>query len=175
MANEHPNGERLTALLGGLRLFPEDRRAAARDVAIAVMAITAVIVLLDAWLMRSHLPQKYVDFYTSPLVPRMFVVCLFALGEEIKYRLLLMTALVVLASAVRIRLTASWFWAIIALSQLANVYPLVIEDPFYGALRYWAVGSVWGWLYWKRGWMSAAAGHGLSHLLLDPLLLVVLR
>jgi membrane protease YdiL (CAAX protease family) len=166
---------RIKPLLGGLSLFPEDKRAAARDVTIAVLAVAAVIVLLDAWLFRSHLPQKYVDFYTSPLVPRMFAVCAFALGEEIKYRLLLLTALVVLASAARIRLTASVFWAIIALSQFANVWALVLDDPLYGTLRYWAVGSVWGWLYWRRGWISAAIGHGVSHLLLDPLLLTALR
>lgn len=165
----------MTPLLVGLRLVPQDKQASLRDGAIAVLAVTAFIVALDVWLFRSHLPQKYVDFYTSPLVPRMFVVCAFALGEELKYRLVLMTALVVLASAARIRLTASWFWAIIALSQLANVYALVLDDPLYATLRYWAVGSVWGWLYWKRGWITAAAGHGVSHLLLDPLLLVALR
>lgn len=165
----------MTPLLAGLRLVPQDKQASLRDGAIAVLAVTAFIVALDVWLFRSHLPQKYVDFYTSPLVPRMFVVCAFALGEELKYRLVLMTALVVLASAARIRLTASWFWAIIALSQLANVYALVLDDPLYATLRYWAVGSVWGWLYWKRGWITAAAGHGVSHLLLDPLLLVALR
>jgi hypothetical protein len=29
---------------------------------------------------------------------------------------------------------------------------------------------VWGWLYWRHGFVSALLGHGLCHLLLDPAL-----
>jgi hypothetical protein len=51
----------------------------------------------------------------------------------------------------------------------------VLHDPVYASLRYLAVGSVWGWLYWRHGWVSALIGHGAAHLVLDPLLLVGLR
>lgn len=51
----------------------------------------------------------------------------------------------------------------------------VFADPLYATLRYWLVGAVWGWLYWRHGFLAALAGHGLSHLLLDPLLLRALQ
>lgn len=158
-----------------LQLRPESRRAAAGAILLAVLGVAAAIVGLDGWLFRGHLPQDYVEFYTGPLSPRTFVVCAFAMMEEVKYRLLLMTALVVLARLMRVPLTPAVLWGIIVIAQFANVHALVLDDPLYATLRYWAVGCVWGWLYWRHGWLSALLGHGVSHLALDPLLLVALK
>jgi hypothetical protein len=62
----------------------------------------------------------------------------------------------------------------IILSQFANVWAFVVAEPIYGSLRYWLVGCVWGWLYWKHGFVTAAAAHGACHLLLDPALKLTL-
>lgn len=166
---------RTARLFGGLRLTPRNRRKAAIATVLAVLGVTMFIVSIDGWLFRAHLPGSYVDLYTSPLVPRMFIICGMALVEEVKFRLLLMTGLVALASVLRIRPTAPLFWAVIVIAQFANVWPWVLNDPLYASLRFWAVGCVWGWLYWKHGWLSAAAGHGVNHLLIDPLLLLALK
>ena len=162
-------------LPGGLRITAPQPGAAGRAVALAVLGVTIFVVLLDGWLFRRHLPAGYVAFYTGPLVPRIFVMSLLACVEELKFRLLLMTALVALAALVRRKPPAAWFVAIILAAQFANVWTLVLGDPLYASLRYWAVGCVWGWLYWRHGWLSALVGHGTAHVLLDPALLWALR
>jgi hypothetical protein len=62
----------------------------------------------------------------------------------------------------------------IILSQLANVFPLLLDTPVYSLLRFWLVGSVWGWLYFRHGWLTAAVAHPLTHPVMDPLLRLTL-
>jgi hypothetical protein len=157
-----------------LRLLPGDWRAAAIAVALSVAVVTAFIVVLDCFLFRAHLPDSYVSFFTGPLTPRLQVICVLAAYEEVKYRLLLMTALCVAVAVLWKRTPPGWcFVLIIIAAQFANVggYILSHSDPAYNSLRYLAVGSVWGWLYWKHGWLSALVGHSSTHIFLDPLLL----
>lgn len=161
-------------LPGGLRITAPHPGAAARGVVLAVLGVTLFVVVLDGWLLRRHLSADYLAFYTGPLVPRMLAMSLLACIEELKFRLLLMTALVALASLVRRKPPACWFVAIIVAAQFANVWALVLADPLYASLRYWAVGCVWGWLYWRHGWLAALVGHGAVHLMLDPALLLAL-
>ena len=161
-------------LLSGLRLLPADWRRAAVALAACLFGVTAFIALLDAALFRDSLPPDYVATFTSALTPRMLQNCLLAALDEIKFRLLLMTALVMLLSWWRGQLSPAWFIAIIVAVQFANVWGVVIALPLYGALRFWAVGCVWGWLYWRHGWLTALAGHSAVHLLLDPVLLYLL-
>ena len=161
-------------LSGGLTLRPPDWRAAGIAVVFAIAAVTASILVLDGLLFRQHLAPDYVRFFTSPLIPRLPLFWLLVAFEELGYRLLLMTVLVAGQKLLFGKLTPASFIAAIVLSQLANVGVLVLADPVYATLRYWAVGCVWGWLYWKHGWLAAVAGHAGSHLLLDPLLMQVL-
>jgi hypothetical protein len=157
-----------------LRFLPSDWRAAAIAVALSIAAVTALILILDCFLFRAHLPANYVAFYTSPLTPRLQAICVFAAFEEVKFRLLLMTALYVVVAAFLKRTPPAWcFVLIIVAVQWANVgaYILNNPDPAYTLLRSLAVGCVWGWLYWKHGWLSALIGHSSTHIFLDPLLL----
>lgn len=145
-------------------------------VALSIAGVTAFIVLLDCVLFRTHLPSSYVRFYTSPLMARLPPICILAIFEEIKYRLLVMTVMSICVAVILRKPPPSWcFVFIIIFAQFANVGGLVLQDPAYASLRYLAVGSVWGWLYWRHGWTSALIGHAATHLLLDPLLLVGLR
>ena len=153
---------------------PPDWRAAGIAVVFAIAAVTASILVLDGLLFRQHLAPDYVRFFTSPLIPRLPVLSLIAAIDEFRYRLLLMTAIVALQKLVFGKLSAATFIAAIVISPFVNVGSLVLADPVYATLRYWAVGCVWGWLYWKHGWLAAVAGHAGSHLLLDPLLMQVL-
>lgn len=161
-------------LPGGLAMLPSDRRQAVLATAGAIAGVSLFVAVLDGWLFRGHLPAAYVDFYRSALLPRSLDMGLLAALEEVKYRLLVMTGLAALASVLGVRLNAVAFTAIILLAQFINVGALVVADPLYATLRYWLVGSVWGWLYWRHGWLSALAGHSICHLVLDPLLLIAL-
>lgn len=156
--------------LGGLRLLPANPRLAFRDGCAAVFAVTAAVLLLDVVVFRRSLTEDYVTFYTAPLWPRTLEMGIKAVEEEIIYRLGLMSALVFALNLVRGRVAPGNFWAAIICSQLVLVWPSIVEFPLWGSLRFWAVGCVWGWLYWKRGWVTSAVGHGVVHFLLDPIL-----
>lgn len=165
----------LLPLLSGLRLLPKDWNAAAKTIFASIAGVTLFILILDGILFRRSLPADYVAFYTSALIPRVIVVAILASLEEVKFRLLLMTAAVMIASSLwRRPLPPLAFIAIILACQFANVGGLVVADPLYSSLRYWAVGSVWGLLYWRHGWAAALIGHAATHFILDPLLMVVL-
>ena len=158
-------------LASGLRLWPDDLPAACRAVAASVVGVTAFILILDAIVFRRVLPADYVTTYTSPLLPRTLLACFGAGVEEVIFRLVGMTAIVVALCFWRRPVPAAGFVAAILLSQLANVLPIVLAYPLWGTLRFWAVGSLWGFLYWRHGWAAALVAHGTIHLLLDPLLL----
>jgi hypothetical protein len=159
-----------------LRLLPSDWKRATIAIGFSIVGVTAFIVLLDCVLFRAHLRPDYVRFYTSPLIPRTPAICLLAIFEEIKFRLLIMTMLALAVTAIWRKTPPTWCFAIIIIcAQFANVSAVVVQDPTYASLRYLAVGSVGGWLYWRYGWVSALVGHATTHILLDPLLLVGLR
>jgi hypothetical protein len=158
----------------GLHLLPRDWRKAFKAIAASIVGVTLFIVALDLLFWRTLQPS-YVALFTSPLMPRMIVMCVLAALEELKYRLFLMTLLAVLLSRGTGRLSPVMWASIIILAQLANVGAAVFATPLYASLRYLAVGSVWGWLYWRHGWVSGLIGHAACHLLLDPLLLLALR
>ncbi|WP_395334930.1 hypothetical protein WBP06_24695 [Novosphingobium sp. BL-8H] len=155
----------------GLRLFPKDRTAALVATVSSVVSVTLFVLLLDGLLFRRALPEGYEALFTTPLLPRMLFSATGSMLEEIQYRLLLTTALVVLASAIARRpLSPLAMVLIIGGVQLFNAWIPVSHYPVYGTLRYWLVGCVWGLLYWRHGFLAALAGHGAVHLLLDPAL-----
>ena len=160
-------------LPGGLRLFPEDRSAAVRAGILAVLTACLLAALSD-WAMRDVLPPIYRDHYTGPLWPRTLWISLTAMREELVYRLGLQSVLAALPALLGRTTGPRWMIAAIVLAQLANIGMLAFASPPYGLIRFWLVGCIWGWLYWKHGFATALAGHGASHLLLDPLLLVAL-
>lgn len=164
----------LTYSSGGLTLRPADTRRAIRDCAFAIIAVTAMIVLLDGAFYRDLLPSDYVTLYTAPLWPRTPMISLIAIGEELRFRLILMTAMFALGVLVRGRVSVGWAVAAIMLCQIANVGPLLLTDPIYGVFRWWLPGIAWGWLYWRHGWFAAVSAHGSTHLLMDPILRLAL-
>lgn len=164
------SGFGLKAYLSGLQLRPPNARAAAKAVVYSIAAVTIFVVALDAVIFRSALPSWYETYFTSSLVPRTLVMCVSAAIEEVEYRLLGMTALVILFTAWRGKLSPTTLLVAILLPQLAGVWPVFADHPLYAALRFWAVGGVWGWLYWRHGWYAALIGHSATHLVLDPLL-----
>ena len=158
---------------GGLGIFAPNPRHAALAVAVSIAGTAAFIAVLDLWLFRGHLPNGYVQFYTSPLWPRLPAICAECIFEDVKYRLLLMTTLVALITALRRKQSPALLILAMAVAvQFVNVAPLVVAYPAYGPLRYWAVGTTWGWLYWRHGLLAAMAAHAGTHLLLDPILLI---
>lgn len=94
--------------------------------------------------------------------------------EELLYWLGLQTLLAALPLLVRRQSGTGWMIAAIVLAQLANAGAWAFAVPPWGMVRFWLVGCIWGWLYWRHGFATALVAHGASHLLLDPLLLAVI-
>lgn len=160
-------------LPGGLRLLPA-RWNAALTAAIFAVALACLVVAACDWLARDQLSRDYIAHYTSPLWPRTGAISLTAMKEELIYRLGLQTALCALPALFGRKAGPRWMVAAILLAQLANVGALALYLPPYGLVRFWLVGCIWGWLYWRHGFVTALAAHGVSHFALDPLLLLVL-
>jgi hypothetical protein len=169
---------------GGLRLAPADWRQALSAIGLCILGVTILIVLVDCVLFRATLPAPYIAFFAGPHLGVRIATYLALSGiDEVEYRLFLMTSLVV-AGGLLWRdadgdIPAGVFVAAILLSQIAYVLlklpaPHGGVDVLYDALRYFAVGLVWGWLYWRHGWLSAVAGHAGTHIVLQPTLLVLL-
>lgn len=116
----------------------------------------------------------------EPLAARLLLHARGALLDEIAYRLIALTALAwALASLVKWRVPGV-HWAAIVLTALM-VYPLgnmayfrALDPGALTVLRELALhggaGVVWGWLYWRHGWLSGLTGHIAAHLSLQPLL-----
>lgn len=160
----------VSARTGGLKLVPRDWRAALVAALACVAGVTLWSVLLNSVIFKGALPTGYRDYFTAPLWPRMALVAAQALTEELVYRLVLMTGLVMLGVRLFGRLTVPWAILSIATAQWACIWPFVIAVPVYGSLYFWLNGCIWGWLYWRHGWMTAALAHCSIHLVLDPLL-----
>ena len=165
---------RTLANVGDLRLLPPQPRKALIAVIGCIAVVTSFILVLDGVVFRSSLQLGYVRFFTQPLFPRMPLLMVLAVTDEMKFRLVLMSVLFVLIAAWRGKVAFGWAIAAIVLSQFVNSAAAVLDDPLYSILRYWAVGCVWGWLYWRHGWLAAVIGHAATHLVLDPALLIVL-
>lgn len=140
---------------------------------IAVLVVCLLVALSD-FVMRDTLPTVYRDRYTSPLWPRTWLISLTAMREELLYRLGLQSLLVALPLLLGRKTGPHWMLAAIVLAQLANVGLLALVWPPYGLIRFWLVGCIWGWLYWKHGFVSALVGHAIVYFLLNPLLLLVM-
>ena len=137
--------------------------------------------LADATVFRSAVPEvQHVLLTQFTLAQRLARFVPGALFDEVEYRLIGLTGLAwLLARLTRLRGPAL-LWPAILLTAFV-VYPL-------GAMGYFrqldwhgltlarelalhgAAGTLWGWLYWRHGWLAGVTGHIASHLALQPLL-----
>jgi hypothetical protein len=169
-------------LVGGLRFWPKDWRAAV-IVTVACMVSVAALVVFTDWAFRPILSPGYVAVFGGPNLPRRILAYMAgAVGEETVFRLLLMSGLVAVGNLLWRGDGASrpaLFVAAIAIAQAANVLPKLTEpsspaEVVYDVLRFYVPGLVWGWLYWRHGFLAALTAHPACHLILQPALLLVL-
>ena len=103
-----------------------------------------------------------------------------ALANETLFRLGIMTAVAIL---IRTTSKKAPVWAPYVIGVLAAqlLYVATFNIPStgiewaYTILRIYVPGILWGGLYWRYGWLTAALAHAGCHLLLCPLLYWVLR
>jgi hypothetical protein len=137
--------------------------------------------IADAWLFASAVPRVQHEMLAS--VPTLSRIALFARGalfDEVEFRLIALTGLAWLIAR-----TTGWrdgraVWSAILLVALV-LYPLGTWG-YFGALDWSGLtvtrelllhggaGVLWGWLYWRHGWLAGVTGHVAAHLSLQPLL-----
>ncbi len=166
-----------------LRLLPSNPAKAAGAVVAAITGVTLLIVALDCWIYRATLPAGTVAFFTGqPLWRRALVDAAGSVGEEAGARLVIMTLLVVVGAVFWRgrdgRPHTAVFIAAIMIADLIDCLrvpaPVGVGGYVYDALRYYTPGLVWGWLYWRHGWVSAAVAHFGIHLTFEPAIFYLL-
>ena len=169
-------------LIGGLRFWPKDWRAAIVFTAVCTVSVATLVVFTD-WAFRPILSPAYVAFFGGPNLPRRILTYMAgAAGEEAVFRLLLMSGLVAVGNLLLRGDGAAkpaLLVAAITLAQAANILPKLTEpssaaEVVYDVLRFYVPGLVWGWLYWRHGFLAAMIAHPACHLILQPALLLVL-
>jgi len=170
----------LCARRAGLLLVPRTvRHALRRPLAVALGAAVAVA-LIDGFVFRAILPADYVASMTAvSKADRLLYFMLRAFNEEILYRLFLMSLLAwgfgLIWRDEGNRPATGAYWAAIVMAQVVNIamnvpLPATPILCLYDIVRYICPGVVWGYLYWRHGFTSAALAHVATHAFLQPVL-----
>lgn len=165
----------------GLGVLP---RQGLRSLGLALLAgllFGAWMALADATVFTGAIPEVQRLMVAQMSAPER--IAWFARGallDEVIYRLIGLTGAVwCLALVTRLRGAALMWPAILLVALVA--YPAGTWD-YFSALEpsaltaarelalHGAAGVLWGWLYWRHGWLSAVTGHVAAHLSLQPLL-----
>ena len=132
-------------------------------------------------LFRPVLHPDYALMFTAiPLSARLTAFMLRAFNENIMYRLFLGSILAWALGRVWRRPDGGpadgAFWCAFALSQAINVWinvtsqaALSVAAVAHDALRYFAPGMLWSWLFWKRGFQANEIASTSVHLVFQPL------
>ena len=137
----------------------------------------------DASVFRTVVPSSaHILVTTVPMPERILTSVLSAASAEVVLRLMCMTAIVV-GFVTIFGPRRGCYWGAIGVVSLV-AYPLwdyayfasLIITPL-GAIRefalHFAATGLWGWLYWRHGFLAALMAHCTSHLALQPLLSVL--
>jgi hypothetical protein len=145
------------------------------------LAFGAYMALADHTVFAGAVPEvQRLTLAHNPLPERLLFFTRGALLDELDYRLVALTAIAWGLASLARGTGSKLHWAAIALTALI-VYPLgnwnyfrALDPLAMTILRevalHGAAGVLWGWLYWRHGWLSGLTGHVCAHLALQPLL-----
>ncbi len=155
---------------------------------VAAIAAAVYVAAVDGVVFRATLPTSYVYFFeTTGLRDRLIYFMLRAFNENVIYRLFVFSSLFYLISRIKgahpndtsIDLPPALIWCAIVVAQMLNIGanvaalspdPLSFAALFYDAVRYVAPGVLWGWLYWRFGFLTAEVASVGCHIFLQPAL-----
>ncbi|MGB8423359.1 hypothetical protein [Paraburkholderia sp.] len=172
----------------GLRLAAHDL---GHPIAVALgigLLVALYVATVDLIVFRHLLPPSYVAYFSGhPLSERMLYFMLRAFNENILYRLFFMSTvlwgmgLVWRNSQGHIPKAAYWIAIILAqtipmLLNEAPFYPPYLTPIFllYVLVRFILAGILWGFLYWRYGFVTAEMAHVSTHIFLQPIMGYVL-
>jgi hypothetical protein len=150
-------------------------------IALAIgLAFGVYMTLADTTVFATAVPAfQHEEIATTPAITRVAVFVWVALKAEIVLRLVLMTVIVAMLQGTE--KPGDWcYWAAI-LFVAAVAYP-IYDSRYFAALTWTPLGAarelalhftatvLWGWLYWRHGFLAAVTGHCAAQLTLQPLL-----
>ncbi|MFL9863604.1 hypothetical protein PQR67_05420 [Paraburkholderia fungorum] len=172
----------------GLRLAAHDL---GRPVVVAFsigLLVAVYVATVDLIVFRQLLPPDYVAFFAGhPLSERLVYFMLRAFNENIFYRLVFMSTMLWGMGLVwrdsRGQIPNAAYWIAIILAQAIPM--LLNEAPFYPShltaafllyvvAHFILTGILWGFLYWRYGFVTAEIAHVSTHIFLQPVMGYVL-
>jgi hypothetical protein len=146
--------------------------------------VAAGVAIVDGFLFRGFLSTDYVQiFSTVGLVGRLLYFMPRAYNENLIYRWCVMSTLIWIIGSLwhdaHHRPADGAYWLGIVLAQVINISINVVassHEPvtpgllFYDGVRYIVPGVIWGYLYWRHGFVAAEIASVGTHPLLQPAL-----
>lgn len=138
----------------------------------------------DSWLFASAVPasQRYMVEHVA-VAERIVHFGKQAVADELILRLLCLTGIACILGSILRQKGPAVVWAAILLTAFvawpisSREYVLSLDPSLLTALRevllHCTAGVLWGWLYWRHGWLAAVTGHVAAHVSLQPLLNVL--
>lgn len=170
----------------GLQLWPESWARVWCVGLLCAAGTAAFIIIVDCFIFRQILTPDYLTALRQPLGARLLYFPIRAFVENTIYHLFVLSLLVLAFGTVWRKTDGSpsdgAFWAAIILSQVGNiVWNLVLMEPMtptilgYDTIRYVVPGCLWGYLFWRCGFVTAEIGHVATHFFLQPAFNIWLR
>ncbi|MFM0591666.1 hypothetical protein [Paraburkholderia dilworthii] len=152
------------------------------------LLVALYVAFVDLVVFRRLLPSTYVAYFSGlTLTTRLIYFMMRAFNENIFYRLFFMSAVLWVLGLVwrdsQGRLPNAAYWFAIVLAQAVPM--LINEAPFYPphltpvfllyvVVRFILAGVLWGFLYWRYGFVTAETAHVGTHIFLQPIMGFVL-
>ncbi len=135
----------------------------------------------DSWLFASVVPDFQHQLVAHVAISERIVQFgKGALVDELILRLLCMTGIACILGSILRQKGPATVWSAILLTAFvawpisSREYLLTLDPSLLTGLRevllHCTAGVLWGWLYWRHGWLAAVTGHVAAHVSLQPLL-----
>jgi hypothetical protein len=165
--------------LVGLQCWTDNWARAWSAALVSALGVTIFVIVVDCFLFRNTLSPGYVEILRQPLSFRLTYYPVRAYTENIVYRLFAMPLLVLAFGAFGRKADGSpadgAFWAAIVMAQVINIVwngvqfeSVTLFALGYDAIRYVLPGCLWGYLFWRYGFVTAEIGHVATHFFLQP-------
>ena len=168
----------------GLGFAPKNLKYPVAVPVLVAVAVAIAVATVDGFLYRGLLSPNYVQIFSAVgLGSRLLYFMPRAFNENLIYRWCVMSILIWMIGALwhdaDHRPSTGAHWMGIVLAQVINISinvvatssgPITSGVLLYDGIRYIVPGVIWGYLYWRHGFVAAEIASVGTHPLLQPAL-----